>query len=325
MCNKEHADMLYRIAYAYYEKGLTQNAIARQEHVSRPHISRLLKEAKEKGIVIIEIKQPSYVDSDNIKNLFKKLTGIEYIEIADVPSVYQNKDQISTAIAEKSNKAVNEFLFDCRHVGVGEGLTVWKASKQRKGTINLKNTRFIPMIGLTESANPVMQVNSIAERMAETYGGECYFTNLPIVVDRNEMKSKLFENRYKKIKEQWDQLDGAIIGFGKPYESSEDDFILNEATAEYKEKISKSNNVGDILASFIDPDGNEIKVGDKFEKISFPLNEFLIGSKKILCLAGGTEKANGLSVAIRKKYINGLVTDKKTALKIIEIMEEKNV
>ena len=47
MCNKEHEDMLYRIAYAYYEKGLTQNAIARQEHVSRPHISRLLKEAKE--------------------------------------------------------------------------------------------------------------------------------------------------------------------------------------------------------------------------------------------------------------------------------------
>ena len=53
--------LLYRIADAYYCQGQTQDQIARQENISRPHVSRLLTKARECGIVNIRVEYPEHV------------------------------------------------------------------------------------------------------------------------------------------------------------------------------------------------------------------------------------------------------------------------
>ena len=51
-------NILATVANLYYNSDLTQNQIAERFYTSRSKISRMLKEAREMGIVEINIKEP---------------------------------------------------------------------------------------------------------------------------------------------------------------------------------------------------------------------------------------------------------------------------
>ncbi len=49
---------LVEVSRMYYEKELTQAQIAKQLNISRPAVSKLLSDARNRGIVKIEIRFP---------------------------------------------------------------------------------------------------------------------------------------------------------------------------------------------------------------------------------------------------------------------------
>ena len=60
---KEKMKKLAEIARLYYEQDQTQSQIAKAYGVSRPLVSRMLKEAKEYGIVTVHIAAPGEGES----------------------------------------------------------------------------------------------------------------------------------------------------------------------------------------------------------------------------------------------------------------------
>ncbi|OOE55068.1 helix-turn-helix domain-containing protein, partial [Salinivibrio kushneri] len=52
----EDTDLLTEIAILYYQQSATQEEIARKYKISRPKVSRLLRKAREEGIVEITVK-----------------------------------------------------------------------------------------------------------------------------------------------------------------------------------------------------------------------------------------------------------------------------
>lgn len=75
------AYLLYRIARDYYQFDMPQKEIAKRENISRPHVSRLLKKAKEVGIVNIEINKPNVLSEVEMIDTLKDLTGLKNVEI----------------------------------------------------------------------------------------------------------------------------------------------------------------------------------------------------------------------------------------------------
>src|SRR5690606_41256575 len=51
-------DLLVKAAELYYEFGMTQEEVAAHLNVSRPTVSRLLRQARERGIVRIAVVNP---------------------------------------------------------------------------------------------------------------------------------------------------------------------------------------------------------------------------------------------------------------------------
>jgi len=51
-------EQLFRIAQMYYEDDLTQEEISKELHISRSNISKMLKRARNVGIVEIVVHRP---------------------------------------------------------------------------------------------------------------------------------------------------------------------------------------------------------------------------------------------------------------------------
>ena len=65
--------LLAEIAGYYYERCMTQNEIADRMCISRTRVSRLLKEAQDKGIVSCDINdhyERHYILEDHLKNRY---------------------------------------------------------------------------------------------------------------------------------------------------------------------------------------------------------------------------------------------------------------
>ena len=70
--------------------------------------------------------------------------------------------------------------------------------------------------------------------------------------------------------------------------------------------------VGDILSHFLDADGNVVSEDFERRLISTPL-DWLEKCKNVICVAAGEEKVAGIRAAMKKGYINVLVTDESTS------------
>ena len=81
---QEKAERLVQIAKMYYEENLTQSEIAKKLDVSRALICRLLNEARNYGIVTIQIHSPEE-DSSLLKNQLKNSFKIEDVFIVNAP------------------------------------------------------------------------------------------------------------------------------------------------------------------------------------------------------------------------------------------------
>ena len=71
MKGKSEILRLVEISRLYYEEGLTQAEIAGRLDISRPAVSKLLAEARIRGIVKIEIKSPL----ESNENLLRPFPG----------------------------------------------------------------------------------------------------------------------------------------------------------------------------------------------------------------------------------------------------------
>ena len=61
-------ELLHKVAQLYYIEDLKQESIARRLKISRYKVSRVLKRAKDKGMVRIEVIGPGYIDENRIKS-----------------------------------------------------------------------------------------------------------------------------------------------------------------------------------------------------------------------------------------------------------------
>ena len=125
--------------------------------------------------------------------------------------------------------------------------------------------------------------------------------------------ARIEKERYKKIQEYWDKLDAAVIGLGVPRSGN----FISEVSQKYKDILVNSNTVGDILSQFFYEDGSVFDLKADYEQVSLPI-EKLKTIEKVICLAGGLSKVDGIIAAARNGFINILVTDSVTASCILE-------
>jgi DNA-binding transcriptional regulator LsrR (DeoR family) len=110
------------------------------------------------------------------------------------------------------------------------------------------------------------------------------------------------------------------VGIGESPVSSEIIFQDDVPDLEKKGLVEKGA-VGDICMRFFDKNGKAVSYL-KQEIMSIELDE-LARIPEVIAVAGGIQKVDAIIGASHAEYINTLITDELTALKVIEKLESK--
>ncbi len=310
MTKKPELTLLYSIARSYYVDKLSQSQIAEMENISRSQISRLLDRAEKLGIVTISVSMPEDPDLSEMAESVTKLLGLREVVVAPLEEGADDSASIAEAIAVAAAQYLPRALKGSKTVGLGWGKTMYNMSL-RLSYRNLGDERvYVPLVGMSGTSNPYLQINTIVDRVAERHRARSYFVSVPALREFSSPFNEIEEQRMATLEQYWSHLDAAVIGLGASPQTG--GLFVDEISERCAAEIAASGSVGDILSYFFRMDGRIYDFGHAYRQAAFDVRR-LHRVRKVICLAGGPDKVEGILAAARLGYINTLVTDSVTA------------
>ena len=316
MSAREELRLILQAARLYYKDSLTQQQVAQELGVSRPTVSRLLTQARKEGIVRITV-----VDTfATFEELETSLTSAFHLRQAVVvagegASGELLRRRLGLATAEYLCSALN----DGDLVGMGWGRTL-HAVVEVLDTERQVDIQVFPLLGGLGQLSPSFQVNHLARRLAEAFGGNWLALYAPAFVSDPSTCQALFQVAdVEAVLQSWPQLDVVMVGIGH--------FALQRQSsmffADYMDdalflELEQRGAVGDLCGRFFDAQGQQCIVEPGVVGISL---EQLKALDHVVGVAGGEEKVAAILGALRGEYLNVLVTDTVTARAVLEAQE----
>jgi hypothetical protein len=113
------------------------------------------------------------------------------------------------------------------------------------------------------------------------------------------------------LEQYWSHLDAAVIGLGGPPQSG--GLFVDEISERYNRGARRfRRGRRHPLSYFFRPDGGVYHFGHAYGR-SRSMFARIHRVRKVICLAGGQDKVEGIIAASRLGYINTLITDSVTA------------
>lgn len=319
MTNRYETQLMIQVARLYYEGGLTQQQIAEKLEITRQYVSRLLVAAKEKGIVKISIFDPTFEDPQ-LKNQLISTFGLHDAILA--PSEGLETSALLAQIGLAGADYLSQIFRPEMAVGMGWGRTLFEIVNalphDRKIPIQV-----IPLIGGIADMSPFFQVNDLARRMAEAFGGTFRYIYAPAFTQNQALLDSLSRTReMEHLNKLWSKLDMAMIGIGHlEFQQMSSMFFADHVSPGTLAQLEANGAVGDLCGRFYDITGEPVNVGPGVIGISL---EQLRAIPEVIGIAGGLEKTRAILGALRGGFIKTLVTDTTTARKLLADFGERS-
>ncbi|WP_440897722.1 sugar-binding transcriptional regulator [Amphibacillus sp. Q70] len=311
---KDRRKILAKVAYLYFIKGKNQSEIAKDLNIYRTTISRMITKAKDEGIVKVEIKD---FDSDlfNLEEYIQSKYGFDHVEI--VPNQFEEtKENLAHSIADAAAAIVRSSISENDIVGISWGATLSQMIEKIEPR-HVKEVTFCPLAGGPSHINARYHVNTLVYEMARTFHGEGSFINATAIQENEELAVGITESKYfNELRTMWSELDLAIVGVGGDLDHTNSQWRDLLTKRDYK-ILNKEAAVGEVCCRFFDAQGNFTHEELQRRTIGLSLDQLSKVSKSI-AIAQGENKARAILAILKKRYVNHLITDRKTILKVLE-------
>ncbi|WP_078710457.1 sugar-binding transcriptional regulator [Consotaella salsifontis] len=246
-------DLLIQVARRYYEGEATQAEIAEELGLSRIKVSRLLRQARDEGIVDVRIRLHRSVARD-LEARLKERFGIETALIAiDHRDEEKQRREVAVLVADYFEQT----LYDGAVVAVGMGRNV-AAVADTQGLAVLRLGTFVCGTGGASKAGEPGNADHICRKLARRFGGVPETLYAPAFVPDHALRDSLLQNQ--TVKQTFDlatRADFALIGVG---DLGEESHMMRMGWFRRDEILEAraSGVVGDLMGyDFFDIDGNE--------------------------------------------------------------------
>lgn len=307
--SQKRANILADVAEMYYLEGKDQSDIASEVGVTRSMVSRMLTEARSRGIV--EIKVIRAIHSDRaLEEAIKTKFGIESVFVVSMEETKPERMLINLgrAGAEVLKKQLRADLV----IGVAWGTAV-SATVDAVQMLAEPTIKVIQLVGALGARHVEYDGHEIVKRLAEKFGGEGYYINAPYLCQTPEIAQSMRETRgIKETIDMGKKIQVALLGIGTT-ETEYSSLYLSGLLNEEELKVMRKNGVvGDIASNYFSLDGSPYCDGFLNRMITIKLEDLARIPVRI-GIAGGSAKVNAIIGALNSKLVNCLVTDSITA------------
>lgn len=309
--NKQN--QIARVAWLYYVAGKTQLEIAQILGLSRQVVQRLLSSAKDYGIVNVKIMHPISECMVLAEQLQQKF-NLDLCRV--VPSLGLDKQAIDEMIALEGGNVMSSYINREQPltIGVGSGRTLSNIIDALPDTRHPEHV-CVSLIGAIASDGSATQYD-VPLKLAEKIQCKYYILPAPLYADSPEDKQIWSQHKaYQIVKQKAMQADVVFtgigeIGLGCPLNTEK---FLTDSDVK---NLLKANAIGELLGYFINEQGDYFVNPFDALTTSIRLNQQL--SSTIIGFAAGETKYQAIRTVLIGGWLNGLVTDEQTAVRLLE-------
>ena len=314
MARSDELRLIARVARMYHLDDMKQADIARQLRISQAGISRLLRRARDEGIVRISVEAPSGTFPELEERLRRRF------ELADIVIAECSEDR-EEQILSRIGEAAAQFLEMSLQPGEVIGISSWSESLLRMvdhldAGRRLDAARVVQILG--GMGNPGVQAHAttLTTRLARLTGATPLLLATQGVAGSVEARDVLVADPYVAgTIAQFKALTIALVGIGAVEPSKLLADSGNIFTRSELQELTGLHAVGDICLHFFDIDGRPIRSPFEGRVVGITL-EALRSVPRVVAVAGGRRKVQALLGALRGRFIDVLVTDQFTAARI---------
>ncbi len=301
---------LVRVATMYYEKNMSQSEIANKLEISRPMISKMLKEARELGVVNISIRQ----QTDAQQMLADNLCGLFSLEKAYVVKAEKSAAEMNERIALFALSLLAQLNEKRQRIGIGWGSMVGKlvdCLEASKETYTLDGEVF-PLIGGVKASYRSYHPNELVRIVSDKTGLNASYLYMPAIFDSEEEKC-LYENTetFKSMDAFWSAMSAAVINISN-FPSSPD----LATSIRFGNGLQKKRAIGSFLAHYFNVNG-EIIAPDRNIVMQISIDQ-LKASGSLLALCKSMLTPESAIGALRTGLFSHVILSDELAVQILQ-------
>lgn len=298
--------MLHTVAKLHYESDMSQVDIAKRMGVSTATISRLLRQAREQGIVRIEVRE--FEETEDLSERLVEALGLEKAAVIDVPPA-----SVPAALADPLGGLLKESGLKAGSVlAVGWGRAIREV--MQVGLPQIPGVLVVPATGGMQQHAAHFQVHEFVRLAAQHTGGIPRFIHAPYLPSAETRPALLADPTIRENVALWDRIDVAVVGVGLPHTTA-----TTEESAATSSERRLTDAAGDVIRHYFTASGAVIPWEGEGRMIAVSVEQ-LRRVPLVIGVAAGGAKAAAIVGAVRAGFVRALVTDSRTALAILGLL-----
>lgn len=301
--------LLAELGRLYYLEDVSKVDLGRRFDLSRFKIARMLAKGRERGIIRIEIHEPSQ-NLPELADPLKTTLGLPLVKVVESKG---SPAQVREAVTMMAAQLMRESLEEGDVVGVGGGRTMHVLGAQ---IVDPPAVTVVQLVGALPSTAPMAPLDQLRPGV-EDAGGRVHTFGAPLFAGSVQRRDSWI-SQLGAVRELYEQLDLAVVGIGAWGPSRS---ILRTAyPPAVQEQLDDEGPVAEMLGHWFTADGGVVAQDITRMSVTTEIHQ-LSAAPHVIAVAAGGDKARAITGVARSGLITGLITDRHAAERMLEIAE----
>ena len=307
-------EQLARVAQMYFVEERSQDEIATALATTGSNVSRMLKQARELGIIRVQIEFPTKRHEQLEQELQHRF------ELAEVRvlAVGAGTDPLP-GVGRLAARWLRDTLEDGQILGLGWGTTLQAVAQAMDGGPQ-RHVEIVQLMGGLSSIALASTGQELARAFAERLGARHRYLHGPALFASPEgLATMLDEPSIRIALDAARAADVALVGIGTARRGSFIALIQDfELSPGERRRLQASGAAGDLCGRFFDLSGTEVPTPVTDRVLAISLDD-LRAIPTVAAVAASREKASGIFGALRGHLVDVLICDEHAAQAVLEI------
>jgi DNA-binding transcriptional regulator LsrR (DeoR family) len=307
-------ELLAKAARLYFLEDRSQDDVAAVLGTTRSNVSRMLKQARDLGIVQIRIVDPARRDHE-LEQALRIRFGLADARVLEVTP----ETDVLPGVGRLAVRWLEETLRDGQVVALSWGHTLQAMVRAVDG-LSRRDVEVVQLVGGLSALASAVTGQELVRELSERMGARHRYLHAPALFGSAEaLAMMLREQAIADALNAAKRADVAVVGIGTPGIGSSGALIdALGLTSAQRADFDACEPVGDVCARFYDLSGREVRSVVSGRVLAVTLDD-LRAIPTVAGVAAGREKALGILGALRGRIIDVLVCDQEAARSVLSL------